>query len=128
MVGVRVSLPTLNLGPRVINFVIDTGASTTCLHPLDAVLIGIAVDRLERATGWARSETRTGIGGNVRYSVVPAVYGFEDEDGSALVFEQDIRVAQFSSATAELPSLLGWDLLQNFRVSMDRRENDVSLE
>ena len=106
IVEVHLSLPTLGLTTRQLEFVVDTGASTSCLHPIDAVAMGLALDDLDDPTRWDRAEFRGGVGGASRYFIVPASCQFEDDSGPRRSIEGEMRIAQFTSANAELPSLL----------------------
>lgn len=107
---------------------IDTGATVSCLHPFDAARFRILPDELDDPALWAKSESHGGVGGTGRYYVVRAFYGFTHEDGNVQSIEGQIRLAQFTRANAELPSLLGWDILQHFRLTADWRTKMIALD
>jgi hypothetical protein len=111
-----------------IDFPLDTGASTTSPHPLDAVVrIGISPTHLIDATNWTRPEPHGGVGGSAIYFVVPAFYAFLQDDGQWHPLSGEIRIAQLTAGNTTLPSLLGWDILQQFRVVADWATRTVSL-
>ena len=103
-----------------VNFLIDTGAARTCIHPLDANLImRIPRSRLMDARQWSSSVRGGGVGGAGRYFVEPATLTFTNDDGSPEVVETEIWIAEMTLANQRLPSLLGWDILRHFRLITD---------
>jgi hypothetical protein len=44
------------------------------------------------------------------------------------VIEGEIRIAEPVPGNAAIPSVLGWDILAQFRVVLDRRRGEVVLE
>lgn len=112
-----------------VGFLLDTGASSTCLHPLDAVTsVGISTARLALPGNWTRTESRSGVGGSATYYVVPVTYAFLHHDRRLQLLETEISIAQLTVTNRSLPSLLGWDILQHFKVTVDWSERLVSLE
>jgi hypothetical protein len=113
-----------------VEFIIDTGASDTCLHPSDALdrlrfsdpeLAGLP--RIARA-----NRVLAGITGTAVYFAVPARYILAQDDGTPRVIDGEIQIAQPTSGNRLLPSVLGWDLLQHFRITLDRRTGEVLLQ
>jgi hypothetical protein len=99
----------------VVEFVLDTGASATCLHPSDALGVsGIDLTMLTDAARWSVTSTFRGIGGGVSYFTTPAQYGFLHDDGRLYIVDGTINIAQWTLTNQSLPSLLGWDVLANF--------------
>ena len=69
-----------------------------------------------------------GITGSEEYYVVPAHYIFAHLDGTPEVIEGEIRIADLAPGNVAIPSVLGWDILSQFRVILDRRRGEVLLE
>lgn len=111
-----VTVPAIHPAGGHVDFLIDTGASKSVLHPADAFRIGFTPEQLTTPQPWP-TETFTGIGGSVREYVFSARYGFVFMDQSTKTIEGQISVAPYSSANARLPSLLGWDVLRYFELT-----------
>ena len=103
-----VTLPRLGYTHRV-RLLVDTGADVTSLHPMDCE--GLAYEMLG-----VTSET-TGIGGTVEYYREPALLTFRDiEESSFQVYRLFIDIARPTEHNENIPSLLGQDILRNWRV------------
>ncbi len=101
----------------------------TCLHPEDAIFgFGIDPTKLTDEAQWPNREIHRGIGGQAVSYVVPAQYAFQQHDGAWLLYGGEIRIAQLTQHNQTLPSILGWDVLQHFRLVTDWVGNDVYLE
>jgi hypothetical protein len=112
-----------------VDFLIDTGATTTALHPQDAIFkVGIDPFKLLDASAWPIPLSVGGIGGSCDYYPATAQYLFYDQAGSWQVEHGQIAIAQFRLDNQAHPSLLGWDLLERFRLSTDWPSRFVSLE
>ena len=103
----------------VVHFLIDTGADDTVLQPFDLTwseappLASTFDDHPERR----RIE---GIGGSVYIIPVSVRLFFPIEGGPGrLWYDCRVWVAEPSDATLTMPSLLGRDLLQLFRLTLD---------
>ena len=115
-----VTLPRLGFTRRV-RLLVDTGADVTSLHPMDCQ--GIAYDLLVDT-----SET-TGIGGISEYYREPALVTFRDHEESNLqVYRMFIDIARPTQYNDSVPSLLGQDILRNWRVIHDRIANELTFE
>ena len=126
-----VSMRLPGVSPRwaLVNFLIDTGAPSTALHPSDMVKrFELDVTRLASPEQWSRRTTITGISGGVVSYIEPATYAFLREDQTVLELNQDVLIAQWMPANEELPSVLGWDILRHFGLSLDARTGKVLLE
>lgn len=94
-----------------VNFLVDTGADVTCLHPGDAIPANIPFDRLENLTA------NRGIGGQSSYFVEQAILSFRDADGRPIyLYDIDIRIGKPEEVSDRIPSLLGQDVLKRWRV------------
>jgi hypothetical protein len=120
MVRVAIMLPGITREVSVVDFLVDTGAMITTIHPRDAIVrLGIDPIRLADPGRWPTSETIRGVGGTAVQFRVPAQYGFVHEDDRLQVIAGDVRIAQLRAETETLPSLLGWDILRHFQLITD---------
>jgi hypothetical protein len=127
-VRVFLFLPGIKADWVSVAFVLDTGAVATCLHPADAAeTVGIDQGLLGRPLLWPHRLTRQGIGGTTNYYVVPALYGFRHDDGRQQTVAGKIEIAEPVLHNQTLPSLLGWDVLQHFRVVVDWPARQITL-
>ena len=69
-----------------------------------------------------------GIGGTAAFLSVPAEYRFEDSDGGILELRRTIDLAQLTTVNRAIPSLLGWDVLQHFKLTLDWPNRRIELE
>ena len=106
-----VVIPRLNISGSVV-FLLDTGADATCLHTNDALNLQIPSERLGNLAQVG------GIGGGAEYFKEDATVYFSDDDR---VVGYDISIGIASSLTGGLPSLLGRDIFDNWRIEYERR-------
>ena len=92
----------------VISFLVDTGADTSRLHPLDGFRIGLDYPQLR-----GRAES-TGIGGAVFDYEEEAVVIFAEGVVSYYVYQVKLAIALPTEGTMSLPSLLGRDILDRW--------------
>ena len=129
VVRVALYLPGITRDFVAFDFLIDTGSTHTCLHPQDAkIRIGIDPAALADASQWPDRRSNNGIGGSAAYYVWPAVYHFIHDDGSIRQITHEIDIAQPTATNAMLPSLLGMDILRQFRVSVDFVGDQIILD
>jgi hypothetical protein len=128
-VGAAVYLPGYSQGWFVVRFLLDTGAATTCLHPRDAISRGgIDAATLADPQFWPSASPRQGVGGTSDYYTIDAHYAFVHSDtGRIQTIAGTIDVAAITASNQQLPSLLGWDILQNFVLAVDSRSGTVTL-
>jgi len=118
-------IPTFDLNPHggsIVRFLVDTGASSTCLHPEDAISLGIPIDGLQ-ASVWSQ-----GIGGKAGYAVMPAQVCFQEpyrfgRRFRLVGYDIDLAVALPTEENAILPSLLGRDILNQWDIRYDQRRS-----
>ena len=106
---------------RNITFLVDTGAHATCIHPRDGVPAAIPFDRLENPV------TSDGVGGSATSFRERAVLEFVDGDARAIRrYEVDVLIAKPAvdptHSINRLPSLLGRDIIDRWRMVYDRTE------
>lgn len=119
-----VHLPRIGVS-GVIDFLIDTGADNTCLHPGDITKLEIPYRRMRPSTRILTS----GVGGSLNYYTEPGELIFRDQDGPMRVFTCLVHICQRtpSRAIQGLPSLLGRDLLNLCSFSTNKSNNQVLL-
>ena len=77
MVRVLILLPGITAKVVEVDFLVDTGAMATVIHPRDAIFrLGITPMRLASPEQWQNLQTMQGVGGTSTQYVVPAEYGF----------------------------------------------------
>jgi len=104
----RLVIPRLRVNRRLM-LLVDTGASATCLHPADTILAGIPLDQLEG------QYSVQGVGGKSSYFRETANLLFED-DSFLRIYQVDLLIAAPTDTNRELPSLLGRDILNRWRM------------
>ncbi|HEY7802562.1 MAG TPA: hypothetical protein VIE40_07795 [Dehalococcoidia bacterium] len=124
-----VLVPELSRFWGALNFLVDTGSGSTCAHADDTVRqFAVPPARLADASLWQRRETLEGVGGAATYYVVRAQFAFVEDNRSVVRISSDLRIAQLTRMSEQLPSILGWDVLQDFTFSTDWRTRIVRLE
>jgi len=115
---------------ETVAFLIDSGASRTTLLDSDAERLGIDFSRLERF-----EEGTTGIGGMVETYILPSVkLSFrttegvhEEEFREIFVLRHRPRNREEEERIKALPSLLGRDFLNEYKVILDRRRGRITI-
>lgn len=117
-------IPRLNLG-RLVDFMIDTGASSTCLNGIYA--LGLQ--------NYMRKDTlkpSTGIGGKCGYYTENAELVFTDKKGQQIGFPlalgiQRIRRFLWIKPNLRIPCLLGRDILSKWEFRYNHQKADIIL-
>ena len=123
-----VEIPRLSKTAPV-NFLVDTGADWTTLHPADAVTLGIA----EPDCSEEDVEELTGIGGATKYKREEAKLRFKVSkstfDWCARVLIGPWKTKEFGQAKEKhVPSLLGREFLEHGHRVVDYVNDRVSVE
>lgn len=119
--------PSLNLG-RPVDFMIDTGASSTCLN-------GVYAWGLRKYMRKSTLAPSTGIGGVCGYYREKGVLVFTDSNGQEVPFELTLSIQKIrcwlwmkpSLLTLRTPCLLGRDILSKWELRYNHRGKDIIL-
>ena len=90
--------------------------------PKDGNRIGLPYDRLRD------SQNTFGVGGQVECSPETAFLAFYEDDRSVRVYDLNVDVLLASGQTSELPSLLGRDILNCWRMTYAPRAAQLDFE
>jgi hypothetical protein len=132
-VDAEIEIPILAVR-RTVTLLTDSGADGTVLNVRDAVqMLGKQDYRKLRKVG--TSSISIGVGGHATYYSVEAKIVFQRSDGLLEGYRFDLRVAKPArkgskrlAAQLKIPSLLGRDILCQFRMVMDYSKNELSLD
>ena len=129
LIRVMLYLPGISQRWAPIDFLLDTGAATSCVHPQDAITrLGIDAQTLRTPSAWPLQQSAYGVGGSSTDYIVPAQFALRHGDGSWDTIQGDLAITKPTSANQTLPSLLGWDILQQYRVVVDWPQRSIRLE
>lgn len=107
----RLILPQWNIQGDV-QFLVDTGADSTIIHPYDGLRLRVPFAELESEI------LSVGIGGRHPYCPENAVLLFED-DSRLREYHCEVLIGRPSGHSDRLPSLLGRPLLNHWRMLYD---------
>ena len=118
-VRARLIIPRMGVDGRI-DFLVDTGATLTSLHPDDGQRIGCPFDELRNA------RNMVGVGGSSQYFLEPAVVVLYGEN-SVRPLNVELLVSKPQPPSTSdphpvvnrLPSLLGRDVLNRLRMDYD---------
>ena len=116
-VAVRLVLPRLGIRSDVA-VLVDTGATSTILHPSDVGDMQFPFDQLCSAV------IVTSVSGRQTYYAEPAVVSFYDGEARQ-DFRIDLYVAKPHPVVDELDSLLGRDILNQLGMEYDFRQSKL---
>ena len=106
----HLSIPRLQVWGNV-SFIVDTGAASTTLAPGDGIRMDIDYAQLMLGDKPAR-----GIGGSVRMFHESEVVVFQDTRGGLVSYDIVLGILDPTDESLALPSLLGRDLLERWRM------------
>ena len=103
-----------------VTFLVDSGAGATAIHPSDIPKLGIPATILQEAE---RLRVH-GIGGSSTYRLIPGILTLQDDAAATpLRYATTLYVADPTEDNADIPSLLGRDILnywQTWQIDVDR--------
>lgn len=103
-----------------VSFLVDTGADSSLLAPADGLAMGLDYSSLGDV-----SES-VGTGGIARSYILPASIAFTDPGNEILVYHVNLDVAVPDPEIMEMPSLLGREILDRWRMVYDPTEGELS--
>ena len=113
----RLDIPRWNVSYPV-PFLLDTGADVTTIHPRDAGPAGVPFDLLGVGV------TVGGIGGQSTYYREPAMLVFSDNtERRNYRYHITVDIAKPEDVSGEIPSLLGRDIIDRWRMVYDRTDD-----
>src|SRR5581483_7788297 len=101
---------------------LDTGADGTALSTRDWQVLGLRTADLAPAT-----VSSAGVGGLVRTSVEQCALVLTHDDGRTDAWNIEIELLPADDVSAYIPSILGRDILINYRLYMSIAERDLRL-
>ena len=108
----RLILPRLQIGTDI-TFCVDTGADVTVLMPTDGMRLGVDYARL------SGDQESVGIGGISRNFIEDAIVLFTDPGRYLYAYELNLVVCPPAPEILDVPSLLGRDILNRWRMRYD---------
>jgi hypothetical protein len=115
----RLFLPRLRLSERIA-WLVDTGADSSLLNPSAAFLLGIDFLQLRGS-----AESR-GVGGRAETYLEQAMLVFDEPLVGFHIYVRDLAVSMPDPDLDGLPSLLGRDILDNWAMSYNPSERELT--
>lgn len=129
MVRIALFLPNITPNWVGVDFVLDTGADTTALFPRDALsVVGIDRAAFNNPTDWPRPKLMGTVAGDGESYPWPASYAFRHEDGRWERIDGQIDIVRPGPDTMPIESLLGWDVLRHFRITVEWSQRQIDLD
>jgi hypothetical protein len=119
-VDAHITIKSLDIS-GVVPFLIDTGADTSLLMPIDSVPLKVPFENL------TNQRTAYGLGGPAKVFYVPAVLLVSDKK-TAYGYRFPLEIAEPNDDLEGMPSLLGRDILKFWHVTLDFPERKFHFE
>ena len=116
----HVLLPRLGWSGKV-SFIFDTGADTSLLMPLDAQRMGIDYGLFENEV------STLGIGGASETFTESAYLAFAGDE-ALYGYEIELHICKPAGELMTIPSLLGRDIIDRWRVTYDKSASELLAE
>ncbi len=116
----RVLFPRLGTSGNV-SFIFDTGADASLLMPLDAQRMGLDYGLFEREA------STLGIGGASENFIERAYLAFVGDE-ALYGYEIDLHICKPAKELMTIPSLLGRDIIDRWRVTYDKPASQLLAE
>lgn len=110
-----------------IEFLVDTGADQTTIHPADARRLWGGYSQHDFESD-ATVQVMRGIGGTARFITRRVSVVFFEEDGEAVSGDFNLNIAESREDNRDLPSLLGRDILRHVRLIVDEPGDLIALQ
>ena len=104
-----------------ISFLVDTGADSTVIMPLDAKRLGIEYSELSDPAD------SFGVGGKSSDYLEPGMVAFGDDNG-LYGYHLGLIIMKPKEGINSTPSLLGRDILQNWDMRMSKPDNMIQFK
>ena len=115
----RLILPRLDIRSNI-SFCVDTGADECLLMPIDGDRISIDYRQL------AGDVEMVGVGGISSNFIEPAVLAFSETRRNVYLYHLDLQIAAPSPDIGDLPSLLGRNILNKWRMNYNPMGNRLT--
>jgi hypothetical protein len=110
---------------RILHFIIDTGSDTTMLSPRDVPKI-LGPKDAAKLQGKIEVESIAGTFSGICFE--EAILTFMHEDGESTSYTLQIGIPAPTSQKCTLPSILGRDIMKNFRITIILSKEEIYLE
>ena len=117
----RLLLPRFRIRSDI-SFLVDTGADVSLLNPADGTRMGLDYARL---TGNVESLGTSGVSYNY---VEPAFIVFSERGRFLHVYRINLEIAPYDRKLMELPSLLGRDILDQWKMTYNPSKKRLVFE
>jgi hypothetical protein len=108
-----------------VRFLIDSGADATLVQPVDYEPEGPTYAALRK---FPLAEATRGFGGVIEARRVPVALYLRHEDGHYDRIELEAEIAKPAPESEGLPSVLGRDVIDLYKLTMDRSHGFIGLE
>lgn len=120
-VDALIHLPRLRVNGHI-SFIFDTGCDQTLLMPQDGIRMGLDFDNLESG------RSSLSAGGEMETFEERAVLLFQDIAKKYFAYDIIIAIAAPDGDNEEIPSLLGRDIISNWRCIIDLSKKTLSCD